>query len=150
MRQNSKALPQSRTAVLTAALLALSACTTGLETTSGGLSSDLSCVDDTRACIEARQRALAVLTRDPGGGWVQTPPSPRVYASGVRLFAMKKTKATLTCENLKRARAEAARAEPLLKGQEADTLTPAQISRATMLADEVARELAREQSRRCR
>jgi len=72
------------------------------------------------------------------------------YASGVRLFAFKSKKGELTCPELKRGLNEAGNANKVLRGANAQGLTPAQVSRGKMLAAEVARDLKREHRRRCR
>jgi hypothetical protein len=67
----------------------------------------------------------------------------------VRLFAFRATKAALSCEELAHGRREAEAAPKALKGQPG--ISPAQVSRATLFATEVQRELAREMKRRrCR
>ena len=72
------------------------------------------------------------------------------YASGVRLFAFKNKKKELTCDELQIGRSEADAADRVLRGPDGKRLSPAQVSRGTMFAAEVSKELSREQSRRCR
>jgi hypothetical protein len=110
----------------------------------------LSCVDDSAHCINARQAALNALLADKDRAWVKRKSiHAREHASGVRLFAFRSTKATLSCEELAYGRREAEAAPKALKGQ--PDLSSAQISRATLLAREVQRELAAEmRRRRCR
>ncbi len=81
--------------------------------------------------------------------WVQRPPSAEAYASGVRLFAFKKSKKSLTCDELGLGIREASGARASLR-RAADRLSPAQIARSAMLGDEVSRELSREKKRRCK
>ncbi|MGQ0672389.1 MAG: hypothetical protein ACT4N2_05850 [Hyphomicrobium sp.] len=109
----------------------------------------LSCVDDSPRCIAERQRTLSALVADPQRRWVKEQPTPSAYASGVRLFAFKTTKKTLTCDELAAGRREADGAPSSLKGA-GSSLTPAQVSRGAMFASEVGRELGNEMKRRCK
>lgn len=108
----------------------------------------LSCVDDSPRCISERQATLNRYVSDPQRRWVKDVPSSSAYASGVRMFAFKTTKKQLTCEELAHGRREADGAATSLKGA-GSTLTPAQVSRSTMFASEVGRELSNEMKRRC-
>jgi len=81
--------------------------------------------------------------------WVQRTPTAEAYASGVRLFAYKKTKKALTCAELDVGIREASGARASLRSAKA-RLSPAQIGRGAMLGDEVSRELSREKKRRCK
>ncbi len=107
----------------------------------------LDCIDDSLDCIAKRQATLRHLTGDDSRAWVRQSPTPRAYASGVRLFAFRKTKGKLNCDELKIGRREAENAPKILRGNE---FTPAQVSRGTMFAAEVARDLRRELGRRCK
>ena len=86
---------------------------------------------------------------DKNRAWVKEPPTPEAYASGVRLFAFKKKKKELTCDELAHGKREADAARASLESA-GSTLTHAQVARGTMLATEVGRELQREMSRRCK
>jgi hypothetical protein len=109
----------------------------------------LSCVDDTPECVASREATLKAMLADKSRRWVREAPTPRAHASGVRLFAFRSKKAELTCEELGHGRREAEAAPKALKGQQG--LSPAQISRASLFAVEVQRELAAEMKRRrCR
>jgi hypothetical protein len=109
----------------------------------------LSCLDDSPACIARREATLKAMLADPARKWVRETPTPEAHASGVRLFAFRSRKAELTCEELAQGRREAAAAPKALKGRRG--LSPAQISRASLLAAEVAGELGAEIGRRrCR
>lgn len=110
----------------------------------------LACVDDSRQCIDQRQTALKSLMSDPGRQWIREPATAEAYASGVRLFAYKGRKRELTCDELALGRREADAAPGVLRGPGAGSLTTAQVSRGTMLAAEVSRELGVEMKRRCR
>lgn len=110
----------------------------------------LACVDDSRQCIDQRQAVLKGMMADRERRWVKEPASPQAYASGVRLFAFKGRKKEMSCDELAFGRREADAASTVLKGAGAATLTPAQISRSSMLAVEVSRELGIEMKKRCR
>jgi hypothetical protein len=127
--------------------LALSACSGGPDLGNGR--AGLSCVDDSAECVEQRQATLKAMLADKERGWVKEPASPHAHASGVRLFAFRTTKAELTCEQLAHGRKEAEGAPKALKNSQG--LSPAQISRASMFAAEVNKELTVEmRKRRCR
>jgi hypothetical protein len=116
---------------------------------SGTTMAGLSCVDDSAGCIASRKRTLNHLMTSTDKSWMATPPSAKAYASGVRLFAYKRQKDTLACKELRLGQKEARAASSVLKGPQGRGLSPAQISRGTMLAKEVDRELKRELRRRC-
>ncbi len=110
----------------------------------------LSCVDDSKPCVDQRMATLKVMMSDRDRRWVQEPATPHAYASGVRLFAFKGQKKDLTCAELAVGKREAEVGPAVLRGPSAAGLTPAQISRGTMLSGEVARELSLEMRKRCR
>jgi hypothetical protein len=112
-------------------------------------SAGLSCVDDSPECVGRRQAALRQLVAAEDRAWIRQPATPAAYASGVRLFAFKAKKKDLTCDELAHGRREADGAASTLKAA-GSSLTPAQVSRGTMLAAEVSRELGNEFGRRCR
>ena len=125
----------------------LSACTGlfGPEDNRAGLS----CIDDSPECLEQRKTTLNALLADKDRSWVKETPTPQAHASGVRLFAFRSAKAELSCDELAHGRKEAETAPKALKGSQG--LSPAQISRASMFAAEVHKELAAEmKKRRCR
>jgi len=111
---------------------------------------DLSCVDDSQRCIAARKRGLSALLADQNRSWLSERPTAAQYAAGVRLFAFRKTKGALTCDELKAAAAEAKSAPRVLRSGAGRGLTPAQVSRGAMLGTETARDLRRERRKRCR
>lgn len=113
-------------------------------------SGSMSCLDDSPHCIAQRQTALRHLVTRSDRHWVRERASVDSYASGVRLFAFKTKKRDLTCDELQLGRREAEGADAALRGPDGRRLTPAQISRGSMFAAEVSKELSREQSRRCR
>jgi hypothetical protein len=109
----------------------------------------LSCVDDSKECVDQRQTTLNSFLSDQDRKWVKEPVSAQAHASGVRLFAFRTRKKELSCEELAMGRREADSVPKTLKG--AKDLSPAQISRTNMLAAEVGKELAAEmRSRRCK
>lgn len=112
--------------------------------------SGLGCVDDSPECIDRRGAALKSMMADRERRWVKEPATPQAYASGVRLFAYKSRRRELSCDELAHGRREADAAPVSLRGPAAAGLSPAQVSRGTMLAAEVSRELAAEMKRRCR
>ena len=133
-------------AALSGAALLISACS-GFDDTKAGLS----CVDDSKECLEHRQTALKALLADKERKWVKQPATVEAHASGVRLFAFRSRKKELSCEELAHARREADSAPKALRGPEGKGLSPAQISRASMFAAEVSKEMAAEmKARRCR
>jgi len=136
------------TALMLVAAAALAGCG-GLDGSSGP-SSGLTCVDDSAECIKRRQRTLRYLIEDHDRAWIKAHAPAEAYASGVRLFALKKKKKDLTCEELAYGRNEADKAPRVLRGPAGGKLTPAQVSRGVMLASEVSRELAAEMKRRCK
>jgi hypothetical protein len=121
----------------------------------GGFSSESAlpaggCVDDSPECIDRRGAALRSMMADKDRRWVKEPATPGSYASGVRLFAYKSRKRDLNCEELAHGKREADAAPFALRGPSAAGLSPAQVSRSSMLAAEVSKELAAEMKRRCR
>lgn len=113
-------------------------------------SGSMSCLDDSAHCISQRQSALRNLVTRSDRHWVRDRAGADAYASGVRMFAFKTKKKDLTCDELQAARREADGADAILRGPDGRRLTPAQVSRGSMFAAEVAKELSREQGRRCR
>jgi hypothetical protein len=139
-----------------AMLAAVGACGVLLCACSGLFGSDdskagMSCLDDTPQCVEQRQSTLKTMLADKDHGWVKEAATPQAHASGVRLFAFRSMKKDMSCEELAHARKEADSAGKSLHGPESKNLSPAQISRATLFAAEVSKELAAEmKSRRCK
>ena len=108
------------------------------------------CVDDSAHCIGTRQAALRTMMDDKSRGWIREPADARAYASGVRLFAFRGRKKDLSCDELGIGKREADAAPGVLRGPGGGGLTPAQVSRGSLLAVEVSRELGAEMTRRCR
>ena len=121
----------------------------GADRPGGQSRAGLSCIDDSTECVERRQVTLKALLADKDRAWVREHPTPQAHASGVRLFAFRTKKSELSCEELSHGRKEAEGAPKMLKNSQG--LSPAQISRASMFAAEVNKELAAEmKKRRCR
>ena len=129
-------------------LVLISGCAIGPEPINS-TGAGLNCIDDTPHCVSERQAALRILVGDKSRAWVREPATPQAYASGVRLFAFRQIKRELSCEDLSHGHKEAEGAPAALKSAGAG-LTPAQISRGTMFASEVGRELGGELKRRCK
>ena len=111
----------------------------------------LSCVDDSKECVDRRQATLKAMLADQDRKWVKEAANPQAHASGVRLFAFRSRKKELSCEELAVGRREADSVPKALRGPEGKSLSPAQISRAAMFAAEVSKELAVEMRlRRCK
>lgn len=108
------------------------------------------CVDDSADCVSKRQAALRTMMADPAKTWIKEPSDAKAFASGVRLFAWRGKRKELSCEELAVGRREADGAAATLRGPGGAGLTPAQVSRGTMLAAEVSRELVAEATRRCK
>jgi hypothetical protein len=136
-------------AVAVALCLAASACTGFID--SGDTRAGLSCVDDSPECVAQRQATLKSLIADKDHNWVKEPATPAAHASGVRLFAFRSTKRVLSCPQLAIGRREADAASKTLRGPDGKGLSAAQVSRATLFAAEVGKELAAEmRARRCK
>lgn len=138
------------------AVLAGACAVIGLSLISGctGLGTDeakggLSCLDDSPECVDQRQAALKAMLADKERAWLKEPATAEAHASGVRLFAFRSKKTEMTCEELSYAKKEAEGAPKVLKASQG--LSPAQISRASLFAIEVNKELTAEmRKRRCR
>ena len=123
---------------------ALLGCSSGVEDTRAGLS----CLDDSKECIDSRQATLKGMLADKDRAWGK---EPAPHASGVRLFAYRTQKKELSCEELAAGRREADTAAKAMRSADAKGLSPAQIARATMFAAEVSKELSVEmKNRRCK
>jgi hypothetical protein len=109
----------------------------------------LTCLDDSSECVEQRQATLKSLLADKDRAWLKEPATVQAHASGVRLFAFRSKKGEMSCDELAYARKEAEGAPKALKSSQ--DLSPAQISRASLFAVEVNKELTAEmRKRRCR
>jgi hypothetical protein len=110
-----------------------------------------SCLDDSPECVDQRQMTLKSMLADKDRAWVRESATPQAHASGVRLFAFRARKKELSCEELMHGRREAEGAAKSLRGPDGQGLSPSQISRASMFATEVSKELTAEmRARRCK
>jgi hypothetical protein len=110
-----------------------------------------SCLDDSPECVDQRQMTLKSMLADKDRAWVRESATPQAHASGVRLFAFRARKKELSCEELMHGRREADGAAKSLRGPDGQGLSPSQISRASMFATEVSKELTAEmRARRCK
>ncbi|MEO1207362.1 MAG: hypothetical protein AAFV45_13640 [Pseudomonadota bacterium] len=143
----------TRRAILTAVCgvlaCALPGCAGGPSKAIGNPAEGLNCIDDSARCVAKRQATLRYYMASPDRNWIRQRPDGAAYASGVRLFAYKRQKDKLSCSELKSGVNEANGAPRALKAA-GGRLTPAQVSRGKMLAQEVGRDLKREMRRRCR
>jgi hypothetical protein len=138
---------------IAAALMGLgvvaSACSGMLD--SGDPRAGLSCIDDSQECVDQRQTTLKSFLADKDKAWVKEPATAQAHASGVRLFAFRSKKKELSCEELAHGRREADAVSKALRGPDGKGLSAAQVSRATLFASEVSRELTAEmRARRCK
>jgi hypothetical protein len=128
--------------------LAVTACA-GFD--AGDTRAGLSCIDDSPECVAQRQATLKSLLADKDHNWVKEPATPAAHASGVRLFAFRNKRRELSCQELAVGRREADAAAKTLRGPGGKGLSAAQVSRASLFAAEVGKELAAEmRARRCR
>ena len=147
MRASRCRTPRHAVAVASSSLcLLVAACSGfGIDDPRAGLS----CVDDSKECVDQRQATLKSMLADEKRGWVKEPTNPKAHASGVRLFAFRSRKKELSCEELALGRREADSVPKTLRGSK--ELSAAQIARASMFAAEVGKELGAEmRARRCR
>jgi hypothetical protein len=136
-------------AALLVVCVAASACSGLLDV--GDSRAGLSCIDDSPECVDQRQATLRSFLADTDRAWVKEPPSVEAHASGVRLFAFRSKKRELTCEELAHGRREADAASKALRGPDGKRLSAGLVSRATLFAAEVSKELSAEmRARRCR
>ena len=148
MRNSRRRMPRRAAAAGVSGLCLLAAACSGFgEDPRAGLS----CVDDSKECVERRQSTLNSMLADQDRKWVKEPANAQAHASGVRLFAFRSRKKELSCEELALGRREADSVSKALRGEAGKGLSPAQVSRATIFAAEVSKELAAEmRSRRCK
>lgn len=105
------------------------------------------CLDDSTACISQRTTTLNSMLADPGRAWIQQKPSPRVYATGVRLFAWRKSQSDLTCDELKSGVAETSSARKILAGN-VPGASKTRLGQIIALSDDVKVELKRSARRK--
>ena len=100
------------------------------------------CLDDSSGCISQRQATLNTMLADPNRAWVGKTPTPVVYATGVRLFAWRKSKSDLSCGELKSGIAETGGARTTL-AENIPGASKTRIGQIIALSDDVNRELKR-------
>jgi hypothetical protein len=150
MRSSIGRLPKQTAFAALGALTLLGAGCSGLFGPDDGRAG-LACLDDSPECVDQRQVVLKSMIADKDRKWVKEPATPQAHASGVRLFAFRSRKKELSCEELAYGKREADNAPKSLRGPDGRGLSPAQISRASMFAAEVSKELGAEMKlRRCR
>jgi len=100
------------------------------------------CLDDSPACISKRKTTLNSLLADQNRSWIKRKPDPVVYATGVRLFAWRKVKGDLTCDELRSGISETGSARKTLSGQITGA-SRTRIGQIIALSDDVKKELRR-------
>lgn len=107
-------------------------------------------VGDEAGCtgVETCTSVLKAMVAGTDRSWVQRPAPPKVIANGVRLFAYRALKPTLTCGELNAALSEVKRAAHTFAGPVVG-LEPEQTARVKQLSAEVADELSAERAQRC-
>lgn len=107
-------------------------------------------VRDEAACagVDTCTSVLKAMVAGADRSWVQRPVPPKVLANGVRLFAYRALKPSLSCGELNAAVSEVTRAAQAFAGP-VDGLEPAQAARVRQLSAEVADELKAERAQRC-
>ena len=149
MRANRCRLPKTLISAFAGLFcLALSACSLfGPDDPRAGLS----CLDDSKECVDRRRVTLDSYLADNDHKWIKEPATAQAHVSGVRLFAFRSRKKELSCEELARGRREADSVAKSLHGPEGKEISPALIARATLFASEVSKELTAEiRARRCK
>jgi len=118
------------------AAVLLSGCATGNAPTVA------TCLDDSSACVSKRKATLNSMLADPNRTWVARKPGPAVYATGVRLFAWRRTRDQLTCRELRSGIAETGAArQTLSRGVNGASKT--RLGQIVALSDDVNAELKR-------
>jgi hypothetical protein len=149
MRELADAFRRAQLFGVAGVALFLAGCAFTTTESSMSPTSSYGCLDDSKACVDQRQASLKLLLADRSKAWVRHPATAEDYATGVRMFAFKSRKKDLSCQDLAHGRSEADAAAPSLKSA-GGRLSPAMISRGTMFAAEVSRELVAEMRRRCK
>ncbi|MGI9406803.1 MAG: hypothetical protein ACR2O4_10575 [Hyphomicrobiaceae bacterium] len=121
--------------ILGIAAIMLSGCTLGAPKLA-------TCLDDSAACIAERKSTLNSLVADKSRSWVMQRPSPAVYATGVRLFAYRRTMGTLTCPELAAGIAETGGARKTLASG-VNGASKTRLGQIVSLSDDVNTELKR-------
>ncbi|MEL6290018.1 MAG: hypothetical protein AAFQ42_04155 [Pseudomonadota bacterium] len=107
---------------------------------SSGAGTVATCLDDSAGCVSKRKATLTAMLGDPQRAWVSEPPSPQVYATGVRLFAWRRSRQSLSCGELKTGIAETAGARKLLANR-LPNASRTRVGQIIALSDDVNGEL---------
>jgi len=108
------------------------------------------CLDDSAGCVKSRLSALEAMRKDERNLWVEHKPTPREYASGVRLFAYRANKEKLSCTQLRKGIAETASAPMVLGPQSVAGVPAKRLGEIIALSRDVNAELkATAKQRRC-
>lgn len=105
------------------------------------------CLDDSSSCIGKRQATLSTMMADPNRQWVAQRPSPVVYATGVRLFAWRKSQGELSCGELRSGINETASARATL-AKPIPGASRTRIGQIIALSDDINAELKRTSRRK--
>ena len=108
------------------------------------------CVDDSKHCIDKRMSTLKVMVADQKRSWVYQQESPASYATGVKLFAYRATKAQLTCGELSHGRQETADAALSLKSGSVPGMNDSRLAQVRDMSAQVSKELGREFDKVCK
>lgn len=100
------------------------------------------------ANVEGCASVLKVMVAGPHRAWIGRPAPPSTFANGVRLFAYRSLRSSLTCAELAAAMAEVQNAVVTF-GAPVAGLAPERGARIRSLSLEVADELSMESARRC-
>ncbi len=109
----------------------------------GNTSSVATCLDDSSSCISKRKSTLSSMLADPKRQWVAQKPSPKVYATGVRLFAWRRTQKDLTCSELRAGISETGAARATLSGGGLAGASKTRIGQIIAMSDDLNTELKR-------
>ena len=110
--------------------------------TNMGNGSMATCLDDSSSCIAQRKHSLNGLMADTSRAWIQQKPTAVVYATGVRLFAYRKSQSQLSCNELKIGIGETGGARQLLAGGISGA-SKTRLGQIIALSDDVNAELKR-------
>lgn len=108
------------------------------------------CVDDSKHCIDKRMSTLKTMVSDQRRSWVYQQESPASYATGVKLFAYRATKAQLTCAELSHGRKETADAALSLKSGSVPGMNDSRLAQVRDMSSQVSKELGREFDKACK
>ena len=143
--------PNARLGVAALVAIALAAgCTPLSSTLETSNNPAAGCVDDSKHCIDKRMSTLKVMVADQKRTWVYQQESPASYATGVKLFAYRATKAQLTCGELSHGRQETADAALSLKSGSVPGMNDSRLAQVRDMSAQVSKELGREFDKVCK